>query len=418
MRKLVLFLTAFVLCTISFAQNSLVINGAAFVTMSNGTVASPVYIVVNQANVAGIARIGVTGWIISEGDGNFVQWNNGATASGTYVFPFGKSTTDYIPFTFAKTAGATDISVSTYSTGSDNTTFSSGVTSMGSTWGGSAIGSVIDRWWRVNATGNTADMTFSYIGTPENSTTTTPTGLTKPQQWDNAVGIKAWLAPIGAGAAGVTGAIGTVTSGSTTSFSADKIAWVLTREATPLPIELVSFSGECKSNKVMLHWSTASETNNNYFTIERSNDGITFQAIATVNGAGNSSSILNYSFSDNNPISTGGYYRLKQTDYNGDSKISSVIFVAACSDNTNSIDIYSDGGHDYTLLITSNVKGLYSVILYNTLGQIIYSQEVNVSEGINRFLIPLENIDSAMYFVNVNNGKEKSFTKKITISHY
>ncbi|MDG1475608.1 MAG: BNR-repeat neuraminidase N-terminal domain-containing protein, partial [Vicingaceae bacterium] len=84
-----------------------------------------------------------------------------------------------------------------------------------------------------------------------------------------------------------------------------------------LPIELLSYSVACTGNTVQLDWITASELNNDYFTIERSVDAINFEAIATVDGSGNSSSIHNYSWSDDNPINGTVYYRLKQTDFNG-----------------------------------------------------------------------------------------------------
>src|SRR5581483_4119176 len=67
---------------------------------------------------------------------------------------------------------------------------------------------------------------------------------------------------------------------------------------TPLPIELQSFTCQSQNSGIQLNWSTASETNNKFFTIERSLDGINFQAITNVNGAGNSSIAHNYSYLD------------------------------------------------------------------------------------------------------------------------
>jgi hypothetical protein len=66
------------------------------------------------------------------------------------------------------------------------------------------------------------------------------------------------------------------------------------------------------NNKVDITWSTATETNNKYFTIERSANGTDFVAIGTVNGAGTSSSVNNYSFVDINPLTGVSYYRLTQ----------------------------------------------------------------------------------------------------------
>ncbi|CAN5226679.1 hypothetical protein BH09BAC5_BH09BAC5_01310 [soil metagenome] len=85
-----------------------------------------------------------------------------------------------------------------------------------------------------------------------------------------------------------------------------------------LPIELLSFTGSLISNKTnRLEWSCASETNNEYFTLERSSDGINFQDVTRIQGAGNSTQPTNYSFDDATFPGTYNYYRLKQTDFNG-----------------------------------------------------------------------------------------------------
>jgi hypothetical protein len=88
--------------------------------------------------------------------------------------------------------------------------------------------------------------------------------------------------------------------------------------ANPLPIELVNFNcSYINRNTNGLNWTTASESNNDYFAIERSSNGIEFNQIAKVDGAGNSLTTLNYSFKDENPLSGISYYRLKQVDFNG-----------------------------------------------------------------------------------------------------
>jgi hypothetical protein len=93
----------------------------------------------------------------------------------------------------------------------------------------------------------------------------------------------------------------------------------------PLPIELVSFDAIEEKNRVKLTWSTSSEFNNDYFTIEKSENGTMFDSIATVKGAGNSQAILNYSTIDYNPSSGLVYYRLKQTDFDGQFKYSGIV---------------------------------------------------------------------------------------------
>lgn len=86
----------------------------------------------------------------------------------------------------------------------------------------------------------------------------------------------------------------------------------------PLPVELLSFTAiPNSSNQVELKWITASETNNDYFTVERSADGINFSLLFTIKGAGSSGKELSYSGIDELPLIGSSYYRLKQTDFDG-----------------------------------------------------------------------------------------------------
>lgn len=95
----------------------------------------------------------------------------------------------------------------------------------------------------------------------------------------------------------------------------------------PLPIELLSFTATPNGNSNLLKWSTATETNNDYFAIEKTGDGISWTEIGRVVGAGNSTHILNYQFSDNNLIAGVSYYRLKQVDYNGQYTYSNIVAI-------------------------------------------------------------------------------------------
>ena len=92
-----------------------------------------------------------------------------------------------------------------------------------------------------------------------------------------------------------------------------------------LPVELLNFNAKSSQNQVVLTWSTASETNNDYFTIEKSKNGIDFVEIGTVTGNGTINTISNYSFTDNSPYLGLSYYRLSQTDYDGTTEVFQII---------------------------------------------------------------------------------------------
>jgi hypothetical protein len=85
----------------------------------------------------------------------------------------------------------------------------------------------------------------------------------------------------------------------------------------PLPVSLTSFEETCSDDKILITWTTISETNNDYFTLEKSSDGIVFKEIGIINGSGNSTILKNYKLFDDNQTSGISYYRLKQTDFDG-----------------------------------------------------------------------------------------------------
>jgi hypothetical protein len=94
-----------------------------------------------------------------------------------------------------------------------------------------------------------------------------------------------------------------------------------------LPIVLLSFEAKLLNDKVVLNWKTASETNNQYFTIERSYNGVDFEPIIYKDGAGNTTDIKDYVARDLDVMGGRVYYRLKQTDFNGAFEYSEIISV-------------------------------------------------------------------------------------------
>ncbi|HTF02895.1 MAG TPA: T9SS type A sorting domain-containing protein, partial [Bacteroidia bacterium] len=104
---------------------------------------------------------------------------------------------------------------------------------------------------------------------------------------------------------------GTVNYGTNTAAGIQTIC-------NPLPVSLISFAGKNENGKNILEWQTASETNNDYFTLERSDDGLLFSPVARVDGAGTVSQANSYSAIDDYAgHSAVTYYRLRQTDLNG-----------------------------------------------------------------------------------------------------
>ncbi|MEM1356980.1 MAG: T9SS type A sorting domain-containing protein [Bacteroidota bacterium] len=94
-----------------------------------------------------------------------------------------------------------------------------------------------------------------------------------------------------------------------------------------LPVEFAHFRGQYNGNQVALSWMTYTETANEFFSIERSSDGVSFYAIGQIAGAGTSTEVLDYSFLDKEPEQGINYYRLRQTDFDGSSSISDIVII-------------------------------------------------------------------------------------------
>ncbi|MBL0329614.1 MAG: T9SS type A sorting domain-containing protein [Bacteroidetes bacterium] len=110
--------------------------------------------------------------------------------------------------------------------------------------------------------------------------------------------------------------------------------------ATALPMELLSFDAHLNADKVEVTWTTASETNNDYFTIQKSKDAQIFEDLFQVDGAGNSTSIINYFDMDRSPYEGLSYYRLAQTDYNGFVSHSNIVPVEYHPNGESSINLF------------------------------------------------------------------------------
>ncbi len=219
-----------------------------------------------------------------------------------------------------------------------------------------------------------------------------------------------------AGQTAITGSNpGNITSNTLNSFS--PFAFGSLAGSSPLPIELVEFTAKLNSSKKTdLNWTTATEINSDYFIIERSADGITFENIATTNAAGNSTSITNYTAIDENPLKGVSYYRLKQFDFDGNFTYSQIESINNDEFNME-VNLFpnpsADGAFNLDIVGSENEEIL--VVLFNANGQMVYSKAIVTSSSQTTIAINTENkLSSGIYWVT-GTSKNELFRKKLIV---
>lgn len=207
---------------------------------------------------------------------------------------------------------------------------------------------------------------------------------------------------------GITGSCvgsgaGTVTSDVLTAFSpftfGSKSALVA---VNPLPVELISFTGKNVETKNILEWVTGSETNNDYFTLERSINGYTFEDLSKLDGAGNSNSTLHYQYIDNNPFPGKNYYRLKQTDFDGYVKYASEIIALEYTPATE-YSVYPNPASDEIFLLSSNLKEeIVNINITDISGKRVFEQNnASIKGNKNGTIINIDDFSSGIYYLTI-----------------
>jgi hypothetical protein len=198
----------------------------------------------------------------------------------------------------------------------------------------------------------------------------------------------------------------------------DRGGFTISAAGSPLPISLLSFKGEHVGNNNLLSWSTATELNNQGFEIQYSFNGKDFRKLGFVNSkqnSGNSSSLLNYQYTDTKAIGGNVYYRLMQVDKDGSFKYSNVILVKGSLINVLSLNaVYPNPAKDkLNLIISSPVNNSINVIITDLAGKIVRRQAFSVLNGGNNLDFDVSSLPAGSYFIKAicANGCETSVNK-------
>jgi hypothetical protein len=186
-----------------------------------------------------------------------------------------------------------------------------------------------------------------------------------------------------------------------------------------LPVVLLEFKGVMKNGYNELYWKTASETNNHYFTVERSQNGIDFESIGVVLGAGNSNQLLSYMFSDDAPAQDINYYRLKQTDFDGNSSYSETICLRS-HDQTGASIVINGNPADESLHLTINtIQDTEALITITDLvGRICHQSSLSLTQGNNDMRLVIDHLPNGFYVLSIQTDHvPKPISEKFIIQH-
>lgn len=184
---------------------------------------------------------------------------------------------------------------------------------------------------------------------------------------------------------------------------------------SPLPIELIDFGAVKNNNKVDLFWSTATETNNDYFVVEKSKNGIDFEQVSIVKGAGNSINTIEYADVDYNPYQGISYYRLKQVDFSGKYTYSKIVTVNF-NLSTVSISVFpnpTDGPINIALNNLENKEVL--IVVRDILGKEFYTKVKIIDDSETIVALDMERKLAPGTYIVVATSDNKLYSQTIIV---
>lgn len=388
------------------------------------------YLVIDNPNANAIVNPD-QGNIISEREENKVRWVT-ATSTGLYEVPWTTRAPGLVKMrlTVNKTGagvGAANSSLvfSTYNYQSNGLVPANGwnnflympsdVTHMNDLATGTVNNSnnVIDRFWVIDTqeagwaytTKPALSMTFRYdpndilASNVTNGGVISPASVLQAQRFNTVPQLWGDMLPIG------TPGVNQVSN--VAPAVADLFrSWTLVEQNNPLPISLTDFQAGCDGRVVRISWTTATEQDNDYFTIEKSRDGLHFESIGVIPGAGNSLSTIAYEFVDDDAMEL-AYYRLRQTDFDGTTTVSHMV-TGGCS-SAGGIEIVNawDDGGNVNVVVTSSEDHVFDLTLLDAHGRTMLARRSEVvGKGLTRLMFPSQDIATGIYIIQLHNNQQ------------
>jgi hypothetical protein len=409
-------------CQTGWSQARMVFQANPYVVINDGA-----YVVIDNPNPNAITNP-AQGNIVSEDEYNFVKWNIG-TSTGTYVIPFTTGISDKIPLT---------VQVSAPGSGGANQHI------LFSTYGGLGAGFwesdankpsdvlhtvdietglienseyVIDRFWIIDCVGYTTRPSASLNIGYSNIEHTAPGNSIAPstlggQRYNNIDDVWGDYLPQGTADVG-----NSIVNGIPAPPGDFFRSWTLVSNIMPLPIELLSFDARCDNGVMIIKWSTATETNNDYFLLERSHDGMQWETVKELSGAGNSGVKLDYEVRDYSPFGGSTYYRLTQFDFNGTYETFAPIAGTCSNFDLEIVSVFNNfNSQQMQMTVSSSVNENFDLYVLDMSGKVLFGEKgVSIREGMNQLDINKHSISMGVYVIQLVNDNHL-LTRKVALN--
>lgn len=210
---------------------------------------------------------------------------------------------------------------------------------------------------------------------------------------------------------------GSVTSQTSSDFSSSTFT-LGGITSIALPVELVSFNAKMEDQQVVLEWTTSSELNNDYFEIERSADGMTYEVIGEVEGNGTTNELIKYSFIDDQPYYGISYYRLTQVDYDGVNTVYNPVIV----DNNSfkkgiETAVYPNPAYSYEVNLrvsSGDENSVIQILLFDVSGNFVHSEQIQPALGLSEHQLHLPGgIDPGIYLMTIQQANNQQIQRLI-----
>ncbi len=184
--------------------------------------------------------------------------------------------------------------------------------------------------------------------------------------------------------------------------------------SNPLPVEMLDFNGKCLNGNALIEWQTATEINNDYFTIQKSADLKTWESVGTIKGSGTISTIQSYQYIDNDYNSEIPYYRLMQTDFDGKTTIFEPMTIFCNTESIRNVSLFPNpASNKINILSNSDKNAFLDIKILNYYGTLVYESNKLQNISNNNTSIDISTLPNGIYFIMITSDKETHTIKFI-----